>query len=140
MSSRPGRLEEYVSAAIYSDFLGMAESLLAQQQAELVDIAAFLAGAVLENGLKRIATNRAIKLKDSDDIPTLNHKLADEEYTTIFGVGRLRHGALFGVMRITAALGKPPERLSRIWSQASEIFSQSFCEPSRDPRHDHLQI
>jgi hypothetical protein len=72
-----GRLEEYVSAAIYSDFLGMAESLLAQQQAELVDMAAFLAGAVLENGLRRIATNRNVKLKESDDISTLNHKLAD---------------------------------------------------------------
>jgi hypothetical protein len=72
-----GRLEEYVSTAIYADFLGMAESLLAQQQAELVDMAAFLAGAVLENGLRRIAINRKIKLKESDDISTLNQKLAD---------------------------------------------------------------
>ena len=72
-----GRLEELVSTAIYSDFLGMAGSLLAQQQTELVDIAAFLAGAVLENGLRRIATNRDIKQKESDDISSLNQKLAD---------------------------------------------------------------
>jgi hypothetical protein len=72
-----GRLEELVSTAIYSDFLGMAETLLAQQQTELVDIAAFLAGAVLENGLRRIATNRTIKQKESDDISALNQKLAD---------------------------------------------------------------
>jgi hypothetical protein len=72
-----GRLEELVSTAIYSDFLGMGETLLAQQQTELVDIAAFLAGAVLENGLRRIATNRDIKQKESDDISSLNQKLAD---------------------------------------------------------------
>ena len=72
-----GRLEEYVSAAIYSDLLGMAQSLLEQEQAELVDMAAFLIGAVLENGLKRVAGIRDIRVKESDDISSLNNKLAD---------------------------------------------------------------
>lgn len=74
-----GRLEEYVSVAIYSDLLGMAESLLEQEQAELVDMAAFLTGAVLENGLKRVAGTHDVPFKESDDISSVNHKLADQK-------------------------------------------------------------
>ena len=71
-----GRLDEMISAGIYSDFLGMAGSLLAEERAELIDMAAFLIGAVLENGLRKIARDR-VKVKESDNISGLNHKLAD---------------------------------------------------------------
>jgi hypothetical protein len=72
-----GRLEEMVSSAIYSDFLSIAQGLLNQEQAELLDMAAFLVSAVLENGLRQIARNHDVKVRESDDISTPNHKLAD---------------------------------------------------------------
>ncbi|MBV9181218.1 MAG: hypothetical protein JO356_07895 [Acidobacteria bacterium] len=55
----------------------MAQALLYQNRAEFVDIAAFLVGAVLENGLRRIARNHEVTLRESEDISSLNHKLAD---------------------------------------------------------------
>jgi len=68
------KIESLVSADIFSDFLEMAEYLLSQGYK---DSAASLAGAVLEDGLRRISSNRGVKLKSQEDISSLNQKLAD---------------------------------------------------------------
>jgi len=81
-----GKLEGFISAAIYSDFLDMAKKLLAQEDPKLVDLAAYLVGAVLEDGLRRIARNHPrIRVRESDNISSLNSKLADAEvYDTLW--------------------------------------------------------
>ena len=68
-----------VSADVFTDFLAMAEHLLERQYK---DPAASLCGAVLEQGLRRIATNRGVKIRDRDDLSTLNQKLAAKEVYT----------------------------------------------------------
>lgn len=68
-----------VSADVFTDFLAMAEHLLDR---DYKDPAASLCGAVLEQGLRRIATNRGVKIRDRDDLSTLNQKLAAKEVYT----------------------------------------------------------
>jgi hypothetical protein len=63
-----------VAAEVFADFLDMAKHL---HERGYKDRAAFLAGAVLENGLRRIASAKEIKVKNKDDLSTLNNKLAD---------------------------------------------------------------
>ena len=65
-----------VSAEVFADFLEMAEHLL---EAGYVHPAASLTGAVLENGLRRIATRNSIKVKAREDLSSLNHKCANAE-------------------------------------------------------------
>jgi hypothetical protein len=81
-----GNLEGFISATIYSDFLDMAKKLLAQEDSKLVDLAAYLVGAVLEDGLRRIAQKHpTIRVRESDNISSLNSKLADAEvYDTLW--------------------------------------------------------
>ena len=62
-----------VSAEVFTDFLAMVEHLL---EHGYKDPAASLCGAVLEQGLRQIATNRNVKLRERDDLSTLNQKLA----------------------------------------------------------------
>ena len=62
-----------VSAEVFTDFLAMVEHLL---EHGYKDPAASLCGAVLEEGLRRIATNRGVSLRTRDDLSALNHKLA----------------------------------------------------------------
>lgn len=69
-------LETLVSADIFTDFLEMSEYLLEQGYK---DPAASLIGAVLENGLRKIAKNKGIKLKSRENISSLNNKLADAQ-------------------------------------------------------------
>ena len=68
------KIEALVSADIFSDFLDMAEYLLDEGYK---DPAASLIGAVLENGLRKICTNRGITVKSTEKISTLNQKLAN---------------------------------------------------------------
>ena len=75
------RIEALVSADIFSDFLDMTEYLLEEGYK---DPAASLIGAVLENGLRKICTNRGITVKSKEDISSLNQKLADgKTYTRL---------------------------------------------------------
>ena len=75
------RIEALVSADIFSDFLDMTEYLLEEGYK---DPAASLIGAVLENGLRKICTNRGITVKSKEDISSLNQKLADgKAYTRL---------------------------------------------------------
>ena len=66
-------VQTLVSAEVFTDFLAMAGHLLEQ---EYKDPAASLCGAVLEEGLRRIATNRGVSVRERDDLSTLNQKLA----------------------------------------------------------------
>lgn len=63
-----------ISAEVFDDFLDMADHLL---ECSYKDPAASLCGAVLENGLRRVASNAGVKLKSREDLGSLNHKCAD---------------------------------------------------------------
>ena len=67
------RLKTLVAAEVFSDFVEMGEHLL---DAGYKDPAASLAGAVLENGLGRIAAEKGIKVRTREDLSSLNAKLA----------------------------------------------------------------
>ncbi len=67
-------IKTLISAEIFSDFLEMAEHLL---ENGYKDPAASLCGAVLENGLRKIATKKGIKVKSKDDLNSLNDKCAN---------------------------------------------------------------
>ncbi len=68
------KIETLVSADIFNDFLEEAEYLLTQG---FKDPSASLTGAVLEDGLRRICADRALKLSSKEDVSSLNQKLAD---------------------------------------------------------------
>ncbi len=70
------RVEQLVSADVFSDFLDMAEHLVSNGYK---DAAASLIGAVLENGLRRISKAKGVTLKAKEDIGSLNQKLADAQ-------------------------------------------------------------
>ena len=67
-------IKTLISAEVFSDFLEMAEHLL---ENGYKDPAASLCGAVLEDGLRKIATKKGIKVKSSDDLHSLNDKCAN---------------------------------------------------------------
>lgn len=64
-------LKTLVVAEVFSDFLEMAKHLIEQGYAHP---AASLTGAVLEDGLRRVAASRSISVKAKDDLSTLNQK------------------------------------------------------------------
>lgn len=68
-------IKNLVSAEVFADFLGMAEHLI---ETGYKDPAASLIGAVLEDGLRRIASNHDIKVKSRDDLGSLNQRCADK--------------------------------------------------------------
>ena len=65
-----------VAADIFTDFLEMAEYLIEQGYK---DPAASLIGAVLEDGLRKIAKNSDITIQRKENISSLNHKIADAQ-------------------------------------------------------------
>ncbi len=67
-------IKTLISAEVFSDFLEMAEHLL---ENGYKDPAASLCGAVLENGLRKIAMKKGIGVKASDDLNSLNDKCAN---------------------------------------------------------------
>ena len=70
------QIKDLVTAEVFTDFLDMAEHLLKNGYQ---DPAALLIGAILENGLRKIATKKNIPVKNGDDISSLNTKLSDSE-------------------------------------------------------------
>ena len=64
-------IKTLISAEVFSDFLEMAEHLL---ENGYKDPAAYRCGAVLGDGLRKIATKKGIKVKSSDDLNSLNDK------------------------------------------------------------------
>jgi hypothetical protein len=67
------RLKALVAAEVFSEFMEMGEHLL---NAGYKDPAASVTGAVLENGLREIATEHRVKLSAKEDLSSLNSKLA----------------------------------------------------------------
>jgi hypothetical protein len=70
------RFTDLVAAAMFTDFLTMAEHLHTQGYK---DPAASLTGAVLEDGLRKIATNADLSLKPSDMLDALNKKCSEAD-------------------------------------------------------------
>jgi hypothetical protein len=68
------KLDSIVAADIFNDFIEMAEYLIKQGYK---DPAASLIGAVLEDGLRKIAISHEIKVREREDIGSLNSKLAE---------------------------------------------------------------
>jgi len=68
------KVETLVSASVFTDLLEMAEHLLSNGYK---DPAASLIGAVLEDGLRRVCASNDIAVKSSDNISSLNKRLAD---------------------------------------------------------------
>ena len=64
-----------ISAEIFTDFLDMAQHLLDHGYK---DPAASLCGAVLEDGLRRIARNNEITVTDQDDLNSMRDKCAQK--------------------------------------------------------------
>jgi hypothetical protein len=69
------KVADIVSAEVFGDFLEMAQYLLDQGYK---DPAASLCGAVLEDGLRRIARNHDIKFSDKYDLASLRDKCAQK--------------------------------------------------------------
>jgi hypothetical protein len=76
-----------VSAEVFSDFLDMAVHLL---ETKYKDPAAMLAGAVLEDGLRRIAEMHSTTVQKRESISSLNQKLADKGVYTRLEQSRVR--------------------------------------------------
>lgn len=66
-------LRSLITGDVFVDLLDQAEHLL---ENGYKDPAAMLTGAVLENGLRSIATECGVKVKTGDDLSALNSKLA----------------------------------------------------------------
>jgi hypothetical protein len=66
-------ISNLVTAEVFTDFLDMAQHLIDKGYK---DPAASLCGAVLEDGLRRLARNSNIKVRDKDDLSALNSKCA----------------------------------------------------------------
>ena len=69
------RTADLIAAGVFNDFLEMAEHLLV---AGYHVPTASLVGAVLEDGLRRLAESKAVKLLAGDDITALNNRLASK--------------------------------------------------------------
>ena len=63
-----------ISAEVFTDFLEMVAHLL---ENKYKDPAASLCGAVLEDGLRRIASHSGLQIKSKEDLNSLNQKCAD---------------------------------------------------------------
>jgi hypothetical protein len=64
-----------ISAEVFNDFLDMVKHLLDNGYK---DAAATLCGAVLEDGLRRIASNKTVTIRSKEDLNSLNQKCADK--------------------------------------------------------------
>lgn len=68
-------LKAMITAEVFSDFLEMAEHLLLH---DYKDASASLIGAVLERGLRDLATANGLTVRDRDDLTSLTNKLAEK--------------------------------------------------------------
>jgi hypothetical protein len=70
------KLETLVAAEVFSDFFEIADHLI---ENGYKDPAASLLGAVLEDGLRKIAKNNGVTVKERESINSLNQKLSDAD-------------------------------------------------------------
>jgi hypothetical protein len=89
-----------VEAEVFSDLLEMAEHLL---ENGYKDPSAMLIGAVLEDGLRRIARKHHIVVKDDDNISSLNQKLYQKQVFNKLSFDQIR---VWSGIRNSAAHGK----------------------------------
>ena len=68
-------VRQLIAAELFSDFFEQAAHLL---ENEYIAPAASLAGAVLENGLRSIANRNGIQVRETDNLSSLNQKIADK--------------------------------------------------------------
>ena len=68
-------IRQLITAEVFADLFDQATHLLKNGYKAP---AASLAGAVLENGLRSIAVSQGVQVKASDDLSSLNQKLADK--------------------------------------------------------------
>lgn len=66
-------IRQLLTAEVFTDLLDQATHLL---ESGYKAPAASLAGAVLEDGLRRIATRKGVSVRATDNLPSLNQKLA----------------------------------------------------------------
>ena len=94
------KVETLVSAEVFDNLLDMAEHLL---DSEYKDPAASLAGAVLEDSLRRICRNNDITVKNDDNIGSLNQKLFQK---TVYGKPQMKQVVHWQSIRDSADHGK----------------------------------
>ena len=70
------KVRQLIRAELLSDFFDQATHLL---ENEYTAAAASLAGAALENGLRSVAAANEIQVRESDNLQSLNQKIADKE-------------------------------------------------------------
>ena len=68
-------IRQLLTAEVFADLLDQATHLL---ESGYKAPAASLVGAVLEDGLRRIATSGGVDVKATDNLSSLNHKLASK--------------------------------------------------------------
>ena len=96
----------------------MARHLL---DAGYVHPAASLIGAVLENGLRQIASASGVNVKTSDDISALDTKLADAEIYSRLVQKRVRCGWMFEITLTTVSSRRSQRRTRATGSRASAV-------------------
>jgi hypothetical protein len=69
------RAEDLIAAEVFGSFLDMAEHLI---DAGYYHPAASLTGAVLEDGLRRLAAKSELDVRPDDDLSSLNNRLASK--------------------------------------------------------------
>ncbi len=94
------KVDTFVSAEIFDDFLEMAEYLLDNGYK---DPAASLTGAVLENELRRMCRDNDIPVKSDDNIGSLNQKLFQKP---LYGKPQMRQISIWQAIRDSADHGK----------------------------------
>jgi hypothetical protein len=107
-----------ISAEVFGDFLEMSEHLFAEGYK---DPAASLTGAVLEDGLRRIARNNNIAVTDRDDLTSLRDKCVQKK---IFNNLIRQQITAWTTLRNSADHGKFGEyRAEQVGSMISDVRS-----------------
>lgn len=94
------RTASLVAAEVFTDFLEMAEYLTGLGYK---DPAASLSGAVLEEGMRRIARSKDVAVKPRDDIASLNTRLAQRD---VYSLLRRKQIDAWGYIRNKADHGE----------------------------------
>lgn len=93
-------IRNLVASELFDDFLDMAEYL---NEEGYKDAAASLAGAVLEDSLRKLASYKDIKVKEREDINSLAQKCADNE---VYGRFTQKKISVYADIRNSSAHGK----------------------------------
>jgi hypothetical protein len=109
-----------VAAEVLPDFVEMAQHLL---ETGYKDLAASLAGAVLGDGLRRIASNSGVKLKARDDLSSLNAGAPTRISTTDSSRRRSTFGPVFGITPITEFAGYTEQEVADMVNEVTDFLA-----------------